>query len=415
MNIFILPGTLHGDNLGDVAMLQVALARLKKIWPDATLHVLTEDAGRLKQFCPAAEPVAWLGFYRWLAASTLPRPFFPNIPEKIRRQFPLRYGKILPLTRLLTPRYRVATRQFARAFFNADLVVMAGCGLINDAFKPQAARMLAALAAAQAADIPTAMLGQGIGPLTDPELRTQAAIVLPGVDLIFLRERITSLELLQNLSVSENKIMLTGDEAVELAFNERPVGGGDGIGINLRQAAYAGLDEAALPVVREIISAKSRQAAAPLVGLPIYTGPKNSDVQIITELVGAENSGSDLNTPLGVIRRTATCRIVVTGSYHAAVFALAQGIPVVSIAQSRYYAEKFRGLAGEFDGGCTVLFADEPTFAAKLTAAVDVAWAEADEWRPRLLRAAERQIQSAHAAYTRLPELLAHRSPPAGK
>ena len=30
MNIFVLPGTLHCDNFGDVAMLQVALVRLKK-------------------------------------------------------------------------------------------------------------------------------------------------------------------------------------------------------------------------------------------------------------------------------------------------------------------------------------------------------------------------------------------------
>ncbi len=406
MNIFVLPGSLHGDNFGDVAMLQVALARLKKIWPGAALHVLTEDPVRLKQFCPVTEPVAWLGFYRWLAASTLPRPFFPDIPGKIRRQFPLRYGKILPLTRLLNPRYGVATRQFARAFFNADLVVLVGCGLVNDAFKPQAGRMLAALAAAQAANIPTAMLGQGIGPLTDPELRAQAATVLPGVGFIFLRERRTSPELLRQISVPENKIIFTGDDTVELACNERATRMGNGIGISLRLANYAGLTAAALPGIRKIISAKARQPPAPLIGLPIYVGEKDSDRQTIAQLIGAENSGADLASPLAVIRRTAACRVVVAGSYHAAVFALAQGIPVVGIVQSRYYAEKFHGLAGEFDGGCTVLAAAEPNFAAQLTSAVEAAWAQADEWKPRLLLAAERQIQSAHTAYARLPELL---------
>lgn len=411
MNIFILPGTLRGDNFGDVAMLQVALARLKTIWPDATLHVLTEDAARLKQFCRAAEPVPWSGFRRWLDTATLPRIFFPGIPPERRHHFPLRRGKKFPLLRLLHPRQGIAARQFARAFFNADLVVMAGCGLLNDAFKPQAGRMLAALAAAQRANIPTALLGQGLGPLTDPELRAQAARVLPGAGFIFLRERLASRELLQKISVPENKIILTGDDALELAFNERPARGGEGLGVNLRVATYAGLDAATLISVREIISAQARSPAAELVGLPIYTGPKNSDVQTIAQLVGVENSGADLATPLAVIRRTATCRVVVTGSYHAAVFALAQGIPVVGIVQSRYYAEKFHGLAGEFPGGCTVLLADEPTFSAQLTAAVDAAWAHADEWRPQLLRAAERQIKDGQAAYARLPELLSCRSP----
>jgi colanic acid/amylovoran biosynthesis protein len=288
---------------------------------------------------------------------------------------------------------------------------MAGCGLVNDAFKPQAGRMLAALAAAQRANLPTAMLGQGIGPLADTELRAQAAQVLPNVGFIFLRERRTSRALLQKLSVPENRIFITGDDAVEPAFNLAAPRGGHGLGINLRLAAYAGLDPALIPVIHEIISAKARQQCVPLIGLPIYTGSKNSDVQTITPLAGAEHSGADLATPLAVMRRTAACRIVVTGSYHAAVFALAQGIPVVGIVQSRYYAEKFHGLAGEFDGGCIVLAADEPAFAARLTAAVASAWTQADEWKPRLRLAAERQIKAGHAAYARLPELLSPHPP----
>ena len=376
---------------------------------------MTEDPAQLKQHCPLAKPVPWVGFYRWLATGTLSRPLFSDIPKKIRRQFPLRHAEILPLIRLLTPRYGVATRQFARAFFNADLVVMAGSGLLNDAFKTQAGRMFAAIAAAQRANIPTVMLGQGIGPLADAELQAQASQVLPRVDCFFLRERITGPKLLQKLSVPDRNILISGDDAVELTFSERTALMGNGIGINLREAAYAGQVAAAMPVIREIIFAKARQQSASLVGLPIYIGPKNSDVQTIGRLVGAENSGADLDSSLAVIRRAATCRIVVTGSYHAAVFALAQGIPAVGIVQSHYYADKFHGLAGEFDGGCAVLATDEANFSTKLTTAVDEAWAQAKEWRPRLLRAAGRQIQAGHAAYALLPKFLSGRTQPSGK
>jgi polysaccharide pyruvyl transferase WcaK-like protein len=40
----------------------------------------------------------------------------------------------------------------------------------------------------------------------------------------------------------------------------------------------------------------------------------------------------------------ADCRIVVTSSYHAAVFALARGIPAVGISSTPYYDGKFGGL-----------------------------------------------------------------------
>jgi colanic acid/amylovoran biosynthesis protein len=107
-----------------------------------------------------------------------------------------------------------------------------------------------------------------------------------------------------------------------------------------------------------------------------------------------------------VIRQAGECRVVVTGSYHAGVFALAQGVPVVGIARSEYYRDKFHGLAGQFGPGCTVLHADEAPFAGKLGEAIDRAWNEAETVRPQLLRAAESQVLAARAAYERLPAVI---------
>ena len=50
----------------------------------------------------------------------------------------------------------------------------------------------------------------------------------------------------------------------------------------------------------------------------------------------------------GTITTIARCRLVVTGSYHAALFALSMGVPAIGIATSRYYEDKFLGLADQF-------------------------------------------------------------------
>jgi polysaccharide pyruvyl transferase WcaK-like protein len=62
------------------------------------------------------------------------------------------------------------------------------------------------------------------------------------------------------------------------------------------------------------------------------------------------------------------CRVVVTGSYHAGVFALAQGIPVVATAASRYYHDKFSGLADLFGGGGDIVDVGSPNARAAIEA-----------------------------------------------
>src|ERR1700744_241307 len=61
----------------------------------------------------------------------------------------------------------------------ADLVVSSGGGFINDVFWVHAAGVLGVLAAAQRLGKPTAMFGQGIGPLTHPVLTRLVARTMP--------------------------------------------------------------------------------------------------------------------------------------------------------------------------------------------------------------------------------------------
>jgi colanic acid/amylovoran biosynthesis protein len=119
-----------------------------------------------------------------------------------------------------------------------------------------------------------------------------------------------------------------------------------------------------------------------------------------------EPGANSLDTPAKVLRQVSECRIIVTGSYHAGVFGLAQGIPVVGIVQSAYYRQKFDGLADQFGAGCIVLAADDAKFSDKLRRAMDRLWEQADGLKPALLSAAQDQITAAQVNYAKLPELI---------
>ena len=47
-------GAAEYQNMGDVAMLQVAVARLLDLWPDACIEVLTDSPANLARYCPGA-------------------------------------------------------------------------------------------------------------------------------------------------------------------------------------------------------------------------------------------------------------------------------------------------------------------------------------------------------------------------
>src|SRR6185503_89135 len=103
------------------------------------------------------------------------------------------------------------------------------------------------------------------------------------------------------------------------------------------------------------------------------------------------------------------CRVVVAGSYHAAVFALAQGVPVVALSAAPYYDAKLAGLADLFAGGCRVVSVDDPDFASQLAAALDESWEAAEKLAPELVAAAGRQIAESRAAYARFSQPVARR------
>ena len=296
-----------------------------------------------------------------------------------------------------------AVADFSRALQNADLLLVCGAGGFYDGCRAWNLEMLDLLETAIQRKIPVAMLGQGFGPISDTVVLKRAAKVLPKVDFITLRGGRGSFAILRSIGVPDSKVETTGDEALELAYESRSEKIGRGLGIGLRFAASATTNDDDIERMRPVLQNFARRHNVPLIPLPIAIQlHTRDDLAIKRVLMGFDeesDGGKTLDSPLKVIKQAALCRVVVTGAYHAAVFALAQGIPVVSLARSAYFAGKLLGLEDQFGEGCQTILLNESGWPEKLDSAIENAWQNADELRETLQAAALRQIQLTRRSY----------------
>jgi colanic acid/amylovoran biosynthesis protein len=304
---------------------------------------------------------------------------------------------------------------FLDALLRADIVVVSGGGDFTDAFERSAVKLLDILDIAGRNGKISGMLGQGLGPIKNPRssLIDAGKRVFPMLDFITIRENRVGPSLLLSFRVDPSRFTVTGDDAVELAYNERSTGLGTSIGVNLRVSSYSEVGSGLIMILRDCLREASKKYSASLIPVPISLLEQESDISTARELLkgfaSPDEQWSGLDTPQKIITQVRNARIVVTGSYHAAVFALAQGIPAVCIAQSEYYVNKFLGLADQFSRGCHLVCADEQGLFEKMRSAINTAWSTAEEVRPHLLAAAMRQIESGRAAYGRIYDILADR------
>lgn len=423
MKILIENGGYRITNMGDLAMLQIAVLRLKALWPGASIEVFTTNPDLLTKFCPEVCPLVLAGSFKWfpslvvrlhrLIPSSAARQHISKFEWKLHRYLPFLTRPILRRKLKKISMDNTCFNSLVRAVEAADLVVASGGGYITDFFEPKATRTLEILNLATWLDKPTVMLGQGLGPLQNPELWTKAKLVLPRVDLISLRENRTGMPLLESLGISRTRVTTTGDDAIELAYQGRSTECGDGIGVNVRVTGYSSVNTDALEIVRSALQYVAREKSVPLIPVPIANYQTEDDPKAIQKLLAGydddSDGGQDLNTPLKVIEQIGRCRVVVTGSYHAGVFALAQGIPVVGLAKSKYYVDKLLGLAEQFGTGCEVVFMDDERLKENLIFAIDNAWRLAEEVRAQLLESARQQVQLGHAAYQQVYKLVEFR------
>jgi colanic acid/amylovoran biosynthesis protein len=280
-------------------------------------------------------------------------------------------------------------------------MVMSGAGILNDAFADSACPLLDELEFVLRAGIPVVAFGRGIGPITEPVLLAKARAVLPRLKLIGLREGRAGFTFLRSLGVPKERIFVTGDDAIELAYTRRPDSPGSLVGINLRLANYAETDENTIGMLREPLQLAVQALNSSLLPVPISFHKSDSDVVSIGRILNSaiHDPQTEVKCPEDVIRLIGLCRVVVTGSYHGGVFALAQGIPVVALIHSSYYEHKFTGLQEQFPGGCRILDLRRPVTSGDIQHAIHDAWKSADTIRGPLLTSAARQVELSRAAY----------------
>ncbi|MEH3156904.1 MAG: polysaccharide pyruvyl transferase family protein [Gordonia paraffinivorans] len=420
-------------NNGDLAMLAVTLRRLRERWPDARIGVLTDSPVLLRAYFPTAEGITVFDEDPWapptrledLAARLGPavvgpvvlawlraRTWLPQKARGARRRLKsaLTGTQVPPVTP--RPRPHIGSR---RAVTSASVLVVLGGGYLTDADAAQCRRVFSLIRVAGDHDIPVAMIGQGLGPLDDPALVTLGREALERVELLALRERRRGPAIADRLGVDAGRVRVTGDDAIELAYSlidpDTPSPHGDddtvgaGIGFCLRVAGYSPVDEAARSAVGRTVRRAAERLQAPLLPLIIAEYRDQDRKSTLPLVAGATRVVPPLSRyvhPSAVADRVSDCRVLVTGAYHLAVFALSQGIPVIALTSSEYYDDKFLGLGDMFGTGLTMIDLGSPDLAARLSSSIATAWTDAPAVRAPLRAAAEHQIALSRAAFDEL-------------
>jgi polysaccharide pyruvyl transferase WcaK-like protein len=359
-------------NIGDVAMLQSCVARLKLQWPDAEIMVIAHESQRLESYCPGAIPIG-----RTLDTLPLSRIFPRRLwlaSEQARKTATPYFSCRFRAGRALRGHPRTAIQ----AVQAADVVVASGGGYVTDTWWWHAAGVLGLLSLAQRLGKPTAMFGQGLGPIGQRTLRAQASSVLPKLKMVGLREDRIGRDLLLSMGLPSAAAVLTGDDALEL-IGGTSVAEGSALGINVRVSGYAGVDSVLALSIGDLVVEAAEALGAPIIGLPVSRYGADADVEALRVLFNRGDSRAsivldDITSPEGLVSTAASCRAIVTGSYHAAVFGLAQGVPTVCLTKSSYYNAKFGGLQALFPGACFIVPLDAPDFAARLQSSILEAW-----------------------------------------
>ncbi|MEC3955829.1 polysaccharide pyruvyl transferase family protein [Nocardia sp. CDC153] len=433
--ILVENGEYRLHNRGDIAMMAITVERLRERWPRARIGMLTDEPRVLRGLLPQVEPVVsrtgghWgrsglagmmdeqAGVHligpaalQWRAMTDMPKRHLRDATDRARREvhrLTLRDLRPAPTGLDLPP--------VPAALAASDLVVALGGSYLTDVDPRQAHRTLNLLEAAQHHGIPNVMTGQGLGPIHDPELRRRAAEVLPDVDLIAVREGRYGPALLAELGVPADRILVTGDDAVEFAYRVRRSAIGADLGVCLRISKKSKVSDAARDTLTTVLRREAGDldvALAPLIVSEHEDEDRRHTLPLLADATRTRPALARTGTAQDLVRQVARCRVVVTSAYHLALFALSQGIPAVAVTASRYYDDKFHGLADAFDSatadaGLRIVHLDVDNLDAELTRAVRQLWESAPEVRDTLQQRAVEQIDAGRAGLDRVAGLVA--------
>lgn len=409
MNVFIENGTYGLWNVGDLVMLRLTAQRILTHFPNAHINIVTRDNRRLAQFIDNVHGIApadWNAVYQRSPKLRRMKRALRSFAFALTRKFTKQDKELEKWVRHSGSTSR-SSWNFISRLYHADAVIASGGGYMNDHFVADAVRILRTFELAQKMGKKTAMFGQGFGPAMDDRLLAIAKKVLPALDLIAIRDGAGSLQFLRNLGVDMSRVIVTGDDALEPASALTPGFHENILGLNVRVAWYSGFDDTTAKLFCQAVAKEAEKLNADIRAIGIGISKREYDAGRVKAFIpyAAEPQA---DTPEGVIQAVGKCRLMVTGSFHTAVFALAQGIPAVAAVNSDYYAEKFHGLAKQFGSALRIVPAAD---FVKLRQAIHDLW-QPDTARTKELHAkTHAQISLSQQAYEKFFAMLETTTP----
>lgn len=382
----ILSSGNGSTNLGDEAMWEAAAVVTQRTIP--TAEVITDASSgwsppmrgvECLPFFPLAlrRGASLLGPGAAARGTTLER-----LISRPQRKSHARRAASGDLDQSVLPARRDLARLWRQRLAESRALVISGAGAVCDEYVEHGVYSWGLLTRwANELQIPIAMLGQGIGPLSRPEDRQLVSAMLRRTQTLTVRDP-DSLRLAKELGATHAQ--LSNDWAIlnepsqadrihaqEIAYRE--VGDAQFVAFTLHLSGHSSSDtRARISQVLQSLVAECRRDGLALLHVPTMTRGRRSDDRLAIRLF-ARGLGTPERAYLKLIDEPLSSRVtrallglsagVVTTRYHASVFALAEGIPTIGLAHSPYYAQKLGGLAALFsldEGAVKILYGVEP-------------------------------------------------------
>lgn len=341
-------------NLGDDAITVRAVARAREAFgPDVALDVVTDG-----------QPVLALGHgARWVAPLDL----------ALHGLDPAAGGDLPAVLDGAPERVGIGRGRWRPVDPSAyDAAVFLGCGLSSRWAEGTIVPRALLAQWLRAAGVPVAFSGQGY--VIDEADTALLDAFVGGAVAVGCRDQASADRAAGLPGVDPAVVTLTGDDALGLAPRNVPGTSRGSLAVTVRRADYVGDDD---PVRRWALAADALAAERgwDVVGVALNTQAPEPEVVTLATLRATTplqarwsvvECGAD---PSRLVAAVSGAAAVATQSYHAALFALAAGVPAVLGAASPYYVAKAGGLAAL--AGLPSSFAVTDPSAATMGAALD--------------------------------------------
>lgn len=333
---FLLLGDIGGEasfHLGDEAMLQANLERLRELFPGAALTVASRDP-------------AWSS--RLYGVAAVPRLDLSRLPGAKESVESWLHRLVAACEELLAGKRsdppEGIPEETVRALAESDGLLISGGGNLNTSWLDQLYERLFLLALADRLGVPSVLTGQTLGPHIEPREREILRQVLRSVRLVAVREPY-SLVVARALGVPMERTAMHLDDAFFLPRGEAgPAERSGWIAVTVTR--FSGPLE---PLAAQL-GAVALETGRRLILVPHAKQPDDDIEQArrVLELLHPSVRAEAVDVPSSERGRwlVDNADLVLSMRYHPLVFAVAGGVPALGIYVDEYTRVKLRGALG---------------------------------------------------------------------